>query len=89
MLKDDPTPPFDLLLKDHDPAAGVNACRMLAKLKNTAWASLPVVGAPAGRHSDAVPIPGAARRSARLPAQQCQPAKYSDVVPWMRSLQRP
>ena len=47
MLKEDPAPPFDLLLKDHDPAGGVNACRMLAKLKNTAWANLPVVGAPA------------------------------------------
>ena len=49
MLQDDPTPPFDLLLKDHDPVAGVNACRMLAKLKNTAWANLPVVGAQARR----------------------------------------
>ena len=56
MLKDEPTPPFDLLLKDHDPAAGVNACRMLVKLKNTAWANLPVVGAPACRHCDAVQL---------------------------------
>jgi hypothetical protein len=47
VLKEDPALPFDLLLKDHDPAGGVNACRMLAKLKNTAWANLPVVGAPA------------------------------------------
>ena len=37
-------PSFDLLLKDHHPDAGVNACRMLAKLKSSPWANLPVIG---------------------------------------------
>ena len=46
LLAEDPaTSAFDLLLKDHHPAAGVNACRMLAKLRNSAWAALPVIGA--------------------------------------------
>ncbi len=81
MLKDEPTPPFDLLLKDHDPAAGVNACRMLAKLKNTAWATLPVVGAPACRHRDL--------RGCWTLREAALVAIHADVVRWLCSLQRP
>lgn len=33
---------FDVVLKNHDPAVGINACRFLRK----ASSSIPVVGAP-------------------------------------------
>lgn len=46
---------FDIVLKNHDPAVGVNACRFLRK----AASSIAVVGAPPARRDPR--SPGSAR----------------------------